>query len=194
MRMKQKHTGFLVALVVFSGSAGMASRASGEAESSGRRLGFGNTDLQPVKAEIITKHASIQPGGQTRIGISFDIEKGWHIYAKEPGDAGLPTEINWSAPEAATFAPIQWPKPQEFLDPGDIRTFGYSGSLVLMSDLVVSEKVSEGTILPLKAEVEWLACKDICLPGQASLLISLPVSGAAPSLSTHALLFEQVSE
>ncbi|MBI3009634.1 MAG: hypothetical protein HYY57_01435, partial [Candidatus Omnitrophica bacterium] len=46
------------------------------------------TDVHPVTASLIAEHASIQPGGQTRIGVHFEMEEGWHIYAQDPGDAG----------------------------------------------------------------------------------------------------------
>lgn len=154
---------------------------------------FPTPKAQPVTAELITEHASVQPGGQTRIGVHFELEEGWHIYAQEPGDAGLPTSITWSGPAGVSFAALEWPKPQEFNDPGDIHTFGYSGAVTLSSLLKLAASASPGTGLALRAKVKWLACHDICIPGAAELELALPVTDTAPRPSTHAELFAQVN-
>lgn len=145
----------------------------------------------PVTAELVAEHASIQPGGSTRIGVLFDLEEGWHIYYKEPGDAGLPTQIDWSAP-FGSFGPLEWPAPHEFLDPGDIRTSGYEGLLVLTSRFTVPAEwdKSPPNPVPIAATVKWLACREICIPGSADLELMLPISDDPPAFSTHAQLFE----
>ena len=157
---------------------------------------FAAPEEQPVQAELIAEHASIQPGGATRIGVHFEIEEGWHIYAQDPGDAGLPTQITWTVPTNATVSELHWPPHHEFLDPGDIRTFGYSGTTVLYSTLTYRQAGVAGTPileLPIQASVKWLACKELCIPGRADLSLALPVSDAPPAFSTHAQLFEHTA-
>ena len=158
---------------------------------------FAASEEQPVQAELIAEHDSIRPGGATRLGVHFELEEGWHIYAQEPGDAGLPTTISWSVPEPlarfVSFGALQWPAPQEFFDPGDIRTFGYSGAVVLSTTLRFTMPGLAGqpvTELPLHAKVQWLACKEICIPGSAALELTLPVSSNTPVFSAHAELFD----
>ena len=180
-----------IALGPFAG--GFGAGASGEKPLGERLKGFAAPEAQPVKAELIAEHASLQPGGKTRVGVSFKLEEGWHIYAKEPGDAGLPTKIAWSGPRGVTFGPLVWPAPQQFIDPGDIKTFGYSGAVVLVSQMTVSPKAKAGEPVRVAAKVEWLACKEICLPGSARLELALPVSESRPSLSTYANFFEHTS-
>ena len=146
---------------------------------------------QPVTAELIAGHASVQPGGKTRVGIYFNIEPGWHIYAQDPGDAGLPTKAIWTSllPSGAYIeTPPQWPPAQTFIDPGDIHTFGYSGTLLLAATLNTMAQISV-TEISVTAHVEWLACREICLPGKADLELMLPVSTTPPALSPHAKLF-----
>ena len=145
----------------------------------------------PVTAELITEYASVRPGSATRIGIAFEVEEGWHIYAQNPGDAGLPTKVAWSGPKSTSFGPLHYPPHHQFVEPGDIRTNGYSGAVVLFSELRAG-KDAKGA-LRLQAKVSWLACKEICLPGKADLTLSLPVSPAQPVFSTHAQFFEHAS-
>ena len=173
-------------------AAGMIRMASALEPQGGPPPGvFPQPDEQPVQATLITEHASIQPGGTTRVGVLFELEEGWHIYGEQPGDAGLPTKIAWTPFPGAQFGPLQWPPAYEFVEAGDIRTFGYTGALVLSSGLrLVTRETPD--VLPLGAMVEWLACKEICVPGSATLELSLPVRPEAPVASTHAELFDHV--
>jgi thiol:disulfide interchange protein DsbD len=155
---------------------------------------FAKQEEHPVTATLIAEHASVQPGGNTRVGILFELEEGWHIYAKEPGDAGLPTSVAWEGPAGVSFGPLTWPAPQRFLDPGDITTFGYSGTAVLHSPLSYHTVRDAYHTLPLQATVKWLACRELCIPGAARLELGLPVSSQPPVLTTHAQLFEPSNE
>jgi len=152
--------------------------------------GFAAPDEHPVTAELIAEHASIQAGSSTRVGVHFELEEGWHIYAKDPGEAGLPTQITWSVPTGVSVGDLQWPAPQHFIDPGDIKTFGYSGALVLGSLLTYHTGRAAYAEIPIQAQVKWLACKELCIPGAATLSLTLPVSSSPPVPSTHAELFE----
>ena len=153
------------------------------------RAEFAQPEAQLVTAALITEHASIQPGGSTRVGIHFDIEPGWHIYADPPGDAGMATTIQWAEFPGLHVGPIQWPTPEEFVDPGDIRTRGYSGATVLAQQITLITRETP-VVLPLQATVKWLACRDVCIPGSAQLELALPVSGRPPVASAHAELFD----
>lgn len=150
---------------------------------------------QPVKATLIAKHSAIRLGTATRVGVLFEMQSGWHIYAKDPGDAGIPTKVQWIAQGWQLFGPIQWPTPQDFLDAGDIHTHGYTGIVVLRSDLSskTGAKRAPAAEEPVRAHVEWLACHEICLPGSADLELAIPITVEEPKLSAHAEAFDQVN-
>jgi len=172
-----------------------AAWAAGERAASERSAGFAIPEGQPVRAELVAEHASVQPDGRTRIGVHFEIEDGWHIYANNPGDAGLPTTIRWTGPSWVSFGPLQWPPPEQFLDPGDIKTFGYSGTTVLYSTLQSRAKMHRSQIaLSIRAHVEWLACKELCIPGSADLGLTLQVRAEPPTFTPHAELFDHVDD
>lgn len=146
----------------------------------------------PVTATAIAEHTSIQPDGSTRIGVLFAMEGGWHIYWKDPGDAGMATQVEWSGPEGVSIGPIDWPAPQEFVDPGDIHTFGYTAHVVLSQTLTMTPPAAELTSVPLHAALRWVACERICLPGSAALELNLPVSAEPPVPSRDADRFPPV--
>jgi len=185
----------LAGVVLGCAVAGQSADAAGASEKPAARpfKGFASQEAQPVRAELIARHASIQAGGRTQVGVHFDIEQGWHIYADPPGDAGMPTTITWSSLPGVRFGPLAWPPAESFTDAGDIRTSGYTGVLVLASPVTYTARESVPA-LPIKASVRWLSCKEICIPGEAELELTLPVTGEPPVLSAHAQLFEQIAE
>ena len=147
---------------------------------------------QPVKARLIAQHNSIQPGGATKVAVYFNIEPGWHIYAQDPGDVGLPTKAIWTSLLNGAYIDTQpqWPPAQKFVDAGNIHTFGYSGTLVLASTLHATDQISLKAI-PITAHAEWLACHEICIPGKADLQFTLSVTTATPLLSPEAHFFQE---
>jgi len=103
---------------------------------------------------------------ETLLGIKFKIKEGWHIYWRNSGESGMSTRIKWSAPKGSQFGEIKWPAPEKFDERGDIQTIGYEGSPVLIqkASIPLSEEKTSIT-----AELKWLVCKDICIPGSTSL-------------------------
>lgn len=152
----------------------------------------GTLEAPPVMTQLIAEHTAVQPGGQTRVGVLIEIPEGWHIYADPPGDSGLPTSVEWSAPPEATLGSLQWPPHEEFLDPGDIRTYGYKDRVLLTSTLSLAADAPTQGALPITADVEWLACKEICIPGSAQLTLDLPVQSNPPVLSPQHDLFAEI--
>ena len=180
----------LMAAMSFCGVA-LAAEAAGKHPSERPSGSFALPKEQPVEVELIAEHATFPSNDGTHVGVFFKLQEGWHIYAEDPGDAGLPTKITWESLPGVHFGPIVWPPAKELHDPGNIKTFGYTGSVLLASALtyVARESVPE---LPITAHVEWLACKELCIPGKADLHLTLPVSASSepPQLSAHAALFE----
>jgi thiol:disulfide interchange protein DsbD len=162
-----------------------------QTDGGGKLKGFPKPDGgHPVKAELLTEHEAIQQGGTTRVGVQFTMPHGWHIYAKEPGDAGLATQIDWTGSSPSlTFGELVWPKPKQFQDPGDITTYGYEESVLLFSPVSHAGQGKPESRVKVRAHAKWLACKEICLPGEAKLAVELPVTSDAPKPAPHGDLF-----
>jgi thiol:disulfide interchange protein DsbD len=103
----------------------------------------------------------------------------WHTYWKNPGNSGMPTQITWNLPEGFHAGEIQWPSPQKF-ESNELVSFGYEGEAFLLTEINVADMVKPGTRVEIAAEVDWLACKESCIPGHADLKISLPVYDKNP--------------
>lgn len=113
------------------------------------------------------------PGGELRVAVRFKIDPGWHIYGEDPGDAGMPTRVDWALPEGVTSGPLEWPEPREFQE-GPITTKGYEKEVAPEAVLRVASTAPAGEPLVVKATVRWLSCKEVCVPGKAELVLNIP--------------------
>ncbi len=128
-----------------------------------------------VEAELVAERAAAVPGQPATVALRLRMDEHWHTYWKNPGDSGLPTKIRWTLPEGWKAGPIQWPYP-EAQRVGPLMNYGYSGEAMLLVELTPPADAKPGPVL-LKADADWLVCKDICIPEKASL--SLPFAVAA---------------
>ncbi|MBX9938017.1 MAG: thioredoxin family protein [Candidatus Obscuribacterales bacterium] len=128
----------------------------------------------PVKARLVCEKTALVPGSKVKVALELTQEPGWHTYYKESGDAGMPTSIKWEMPAGFNAGEIQWPAPTKFEEAG-LTTYGYLDKVVLLSEITVPATVPVGESIEIIANVKWLSCKDVCLPGKARLSLKLPV-------------------
>lgn len=143
-----------------------------------------------VEPRIISESDVLVPGKTIKIGVVFDLKPDWHIYYKDAGEAGMPTQVNWKLPEGFKTGELLWQKPNKFVDSG-IVTYGYSKSTLIASELEVPSNLKQGDKVDISASLKWLSCKEICLPGGSEVKLSLPV-GEAILRSKDAGLFDSV--
>jgi len=103
------------------------------------------------------------------VGLYFKLEPGWHIYWKNPGDAGLPPRIQWTLPAGITAGPLLFPAPKR-LALGPLMDYGYEGEVLFPLKIHVDNNV-KATPVTLHAKVDWLVCRESCIPGKAELEI-----------------------
>ena len=128
-----------------------------------------------VEAELVSEVTSIQSGMPFVVALRLKHDEGWHTYWKNPGDAGLPTIIEWKLPSGFKAGAIQWPYP-EIIDVAGIINYGYGGEILLLVEIIPPADLQPDGNVTLGAHVDWLMCKEICMPGQADLVLNLPVS------------------
>jgi DsbC/DsbD-like thiol-disulfide interchange protein len=133
-----------------------------------------------VQADLLANVSAIQPGQPFWLGVRLTIDPNWHVYWKNPGDAGLPTRVKLTLPDGFTADDIQFPTPRKFEQPGNIVVFGYEGSVVLLAKITPPASLAPDFQGQFLAAVNWLVCSAICIPGKADLNLTLGVS-ALPS-------------
>lgn len=158
-------------------------------------IGFAqyNTGEQKVEASLIAEVETIQPGQSFYVAVQQDITPNWHTYWKNPGDSGLATTIKWDLPNGAKAGEIIWPTPERHVT-GELTNYGYSDQVLLLTKITPPKTLLPGSILTLKAKVDWLACEEICIPESASVSLSIPVTDQAGGLSQSAAKFEKARQ
>ncbi len=134
-----------------------------------------------VKVELIQEEETIQPGHPFWVAIHLTMEDGWHVYWKNPGDAGMPLKVEWQLPSGFEAGPLQWPFPEKFTL-ADMVGFGYAGEVTLLSQITPPKELSP-TEISLAAKINWLVCSDMtCQPGSAPVSLTVIASEKSPSL------------
>ena len=141
-----------------------------------------------VKARLVSGTLAIEAGKNFRLGVILEAGD-WHTYWKKPGDAGLPTKLNWQLPDGFSAGEIDWPEPKIFAE-GDLTTYGYTGT-TLLPVTISAPSILAANNYDISVKAEWLACKDICIPESQTLYITLPVGKS--SASPEAKLFQKNS-
>ncbi len=103
----------------------------------------------------------------------------WHTYWKNPGDSGIPTTLEWTLPEGVTASEIHWPYPKK-IDLPPLTTYGFEDKILLLVKIHVPENIDKSTPFLMKTHAKWLACENICIPGEAQFEISLPIKSETP--------------
>lgn len=137
----------------------------------------------------------ISAGEKTQLGFHFKPDPGWHVYWKNPGDSGAAPKFEMNSNEGS-IGPIQWPFPKR-LPVAHLTNLGYEGEVVYLfefelTDRGLAKRKSAGDVAKISARLEWLVCKEDCVPGFANLNLSREItSGPASWLPADLQLIQQ---
>jgi thiol:disulfide interchange protein DsbD len=139
--------------------------------------------------DLIAEQTSLQPARDFWVGLRFQLEKGWHIYWINPGDSGEPPKIQWNLPPGYHAGPLEWPTPHRIEDHSSID-YGYEDEVLLPVEIHSPASLGLESDIELRATVNWLVCRESCIPGRAALSLALPVrKGTAEQPSAWHALF-----
>lgn len=152
-----------------------------------------------VHASLVADTKAIEPGQPFRLGVLLKMEPGWHVYWRNNGDIGLPTQVDWRLPQGFSAGPLQWPTPERIVTDDDdpafrLVSYGYHDAILLWTVVTPPAQLDPQQIEPLQfaAQVNWVACKELCVPGEALSALELPAGRAEPS--AEAELFRRYAE
>jgi thiol:disulfide interchange protein len=145
-----------------------------------------------VRAELISEVAEVKAGEPFWVALRQTLRPHWHTYWKNPGDSGLPTEINWTLPPGAKADPIVWPVPTQ-IDVGGVINYGFQDDVLLL--VKITPPADLAAPLTLAANANWLVCDDVCIPEDGKFSLSLPVGPAAkPADAATRALFDKARQ
>jgi DsbC/DsbD-like thiol-disulfide interchange protein/cytochrome c biogenesis protein CcdA len=132
-------------------------------------------DATHIKASLVAESLTPAPGKPLTIALAMVPDKGWHGYWQNPGDAGVETRVDWTLPVGVSASPLAYPVPQRLTVAG-LMNYVFEGPYAHLITLTLPSGLAPGTRLPIRAEVDWLACTDtICVPEKGSLALDLVV-------------------
>jgi thiol:disulfide interchange protein DsbD len=134
-------------------------------------------DVSPAahhtQAKLVLSADTAKPGDTIWAGVDMKMEPGWHTYWKNPGAAGMATQVKWQLPPGVTTGEIQWPLPKKF-PPAEVTTYGYEDEVMLLVPFTLATNLPAGPI-DLKANVSWLECKEVCIPANQDVEAKLDI-------------------
>ncbi|AFL87918.1 thiol:disulfide interchange protein [Terriglobus roseus DSM 18391] len=149
----------------------------------------GNGGPGPVKAqhltvEMISAGPQIAASGKQTVAFVFSMETGWHVYWRNAGFAGYPPRVKWTLPTGITTGDLQFPAPDRL--PLDTTVdYGYEDSVAYPVTVEAAPKLkpdAKGNV-HLTAKLDWLVCKEVCVPGKADLGLDLKLMPAGTQVS-----------
>ncbi|MBR1121136.1 thioredoxin family protein [Bradyrhizobium lablabi] len=139
-----------------------------------------------VKVELLAEPAAIVPGEPFSVGVKLTMKQHWHTYWRNPGDSGEPTQVTWKLPQGFSAGDIEWPAPS-LIRVGPAANFGYEGETILLARITPPRDLAPGTTANLAADVGYLVCEKICIPGEASVSLAVPVAQPGAPSQTNVL-------
>ncbi len=169
-------SGKIKRLCIFLALAALPFGVAGQTATSPNEFNTAAVQAPHLSVQLVTARDVIHPGDSLQAGLYFKLDKGWHVYWSNAGDSGEPPRIRWTLPEGITADAMQFPVPQR-LPLGPLMDYGYEGEVVFPILLHAAESLKPETNLEASAKVDWLVCREVCIPGKAEL--KLPISVAA---------------
>lgn len=143
---------------------------------------------QHVVARIVGESTHLKPGEPYRVGLLLEHDAGWHTYWKSTATGYAPS-VAWELPEGVTISGFSWPTPAIYTQ-GTLTDYVYEGTVLLVATIATPESLS-GETLEIGYRAEWLMCEKVCIPGEASGSLRIPLSRNAATASDWADAFQR---
>ncbi len=143
---------------------------------------------ESVTAKLLADREALSSGESFRLGIQLTMKDHWHTYWENPGFAGQAPTLTLEPIEGLQVGSLQFPWPSRWQDKEGFVTFGYDKEVLVWADARYEGKASE---LTLKGTIDWVACRESCVPGSAPFELKLPVGSSKPA---HTELFNNYAK
>jgi thiol:disulfide interchange protein/DsbC/DsbD-like thiol-disulfide interchange protein len=139
-------------------------------------------DAAHLRVALVVPESNLVIGNaRNDAGLYFKLEPGWHVYWKNAGDSGEPPHMKWTLPAGLSATALAFPAPKR-LPLGPLMDFGYEGEVLFPFSFDVAKTAKPGTA-DLHAKVDWLVCREVCIPGKAELELTRNVVAGTTEVS-----------
>ncbi|MGZ8360731.1 MAG: protein-disulfide reductase DsbD family protein [Allosphingosinicella sp.] len=128
-----------------------------------------------MRVELVPETRSVAPGATMTFAFVMRPEAGWHGYWINPGEAGDAPRAAWALPPGWQAGALQFPVPDRLILLG-LMNYAYERDYALLATLRVPEDAAAGSVVPVRARLDYLVCSDqLCVPETATLATELRV-------------------
>jgi thiol:disulfide interchange protein/DsbC/DsbD-like thiol-disulfide interchange protein len=126
-----------------------------------------------TKVDLVNLTPDIRPGEKALIAMRFRCDPHFHIYWKNPGDAGQSPTVEWQEKSGTEIGAFVWPGPK-LLDQSGVYNFVYEDETLLLMEVNVPAGAKGN--LTFKGKAEWLECDDTgCWPHDKQVELTVKV-------------------
>jgi DsbC/DsbD-like thiol-disulfide interchange protein len=141
-------------------------------------LSGGASQAQPTavphaRVSLVSSVENFVPGQPFTVAVFFEMDPDWHVYFKDPGESGMPPEVQWSLPEGLTAGELQFPIPEVLKTPAGVN-FVYHDKVAFLVEMTPGANFQLGRSVEIEARVSWLECDaDTCLPAKGAAKVAV---------------------
>uniref|UniRef100_UPI0003954EA6 protein-disulfide reductase DsbD domain-containing protein n=1 Tax=Comamonas sp. B-9 TaxID=1055192 RepID=UPI0003954EA6 len=137
-----------------------------------------------VRAELVAlAPQGIEPGKSIELGLLLDHQPDWHTYWTNPGDSGLPTQLQWQLPPGWDAGEIAWPTPHP-IRVGTLVNYGYEGQVLLPVTVQIPSHFSaDARDVTVRLHANWLICRVECIPEEGQFSLTIPTKSSTALLA-----------
>ncbi len=149
-----------------------------------RARGQAAADAAHVHIELLAPESTLSRDGKPNTaGLHFKLEPGWHVYWRNAGDSGEPPHVKWTLRAGVTASELEFPPPKR-LPLGPLMDFGYEDEVVFPFSITASKVATLGPA-DLHAKLDWLVCREVCIPEKTELNLSRTVVNQASAVTAQ---------
>ena len=115
--------------------------------------------------------------GVIRAAIDVELSPGWTTYWRNPGESGIPPQLDTAGSLNVASAVLAFPPPVA-LDEGGVTAIGYDAPVALPLTI---RQAQPGRDTVLRANLFMGVCKKICIPVHEQFSLNIPAASAPES-------------
>ena len=130
-------------------------------------------DADHVRIRWLVPEQFAENPQEKTIGLYFEVDPEWHVYWQNAGDSGAAPRFAFTSDQLAV-GDAQWPLPKR-LPIAHLTNMGYEGNVAYLFPAQLIANANN--TVTLTADLEWLVCKEDCIPGFATMTLERPIAG-----------------
>jgi DsbC/DsbD-like thiol-disulfide interchange protein len=104
------------------------------------------------------------------MGVQLRMDPGWKTYWRNPGDSGVPPSFDFKGSKNLKQAELLYPAPHRIADANG-TAIGYDDEVIFPVKITPEH---EGQPIEIKLAFEYGLCKDLCIPNNVNLELTIP--------------------